>query len=75
MRGADLEPTDLLLRRLSWGLAELSNRLVTISSEASPELGDDIAAVVRDLDRCEAAVEVLRSRVPTRIRKVTEKGK
>ena len=37
-------------------------------SDASPELGDDIAAVVSDLDRCEAAVEVLRSRVPTRNR-------
>jgi hypothetical protein len=62
MRGLDLEPTDILLRLLSRELEELSNRLVTISSEAAPELGDDIAAVVSDLDRCEAAVEVLQSR-------------
>ena len=51
VRGLDLEPTDTLLRLLSRELEELSNRLVALSSEASPELGDAIAAVVRDLDR------------------------
>ena len=70
MRGLDLESTDTLLRLLSCGLEELSNRLVTISSEASSELGDDIAAVVRDLDRCEVAVEILVMRqTPTPNRK------
>ena len=36
MRALDLEPTNILLRLLSRGLEELSNRLVTLSSEASP---------------------------------------
>ena len=70
MRGLDLESADTLLAMLTCRLSYLSHRLTALVSEsdASPELGDDIAAVVSDLDRCEAAVEVLRSRVPTRNR-------
>ena len=70
MRGLDLESDDTLLTMLTCRLSTLSHRLTALVSEsdASPELGDDIAAVVSDLDRCEAAVEVLRSRVPTRNR-------
>ena len=67
MRGLDLESDDTLLTMLTCRLSDLSHRLTALVSEsdAFPELGDDIAAVVSDLDRCEAAVEVLRSRVPT----------
>ena len=70
MRGLDLESDDTLLTMLTCRLSTLSHRLTALVSEAaaSPEFGDDIAAVVSDLDRCEAAVEVLRSRVPTRNR-------
>ena len=66
MRGLDLESDDTLLAMLTCRLSNLSHRLTALVSEsdASPELGDDIAAVVSDLDRCEAALEVLRSRVP-----------
>lgn len=50
MRGLDLEPTDTLLSLLSLELEEPSNRLVTISSEAAPELGDAICVAASDLE-------------------------
>ena len=62
MKGLDLEPTALLLRLLARGLGDVSNQLVTLASQASPEIGDAISFAVSDLDNHAAIVEILTTR-------------
>ena len=61
-RGLDLEPSDTLLRLLARGLGNVSDQIVALASQASPEIGDAISFAVKDLDKNAALVEILSNR-------------